>query len=473
MNPIIPCPRCGLRLSVPEVHLGKKIRCRGCGTVIDTSGVDPDEVALGPEDEWHGGDAPPLKLGVRVDHDPSGRLEGAYPAELVPEGLRLTRRDEAVLIPVGAKVETRGGNRIAVPLEGRVVTLAVSRMGSYPDRLAQGVADFLARRAGLPVVADYAIPRALMVLALLPVGIMGVAIQGGMIGGAIGGAFAGSLLALNLGVVRKERWPVATRVGACLGVNAAGYAVLVLVLVALSRGGQVGNAPAPEMPPAPPPIVAGPPEAIAKPPGVIGPVPPVPAPRATAWGTPEDPLGDCRFDIHDNFATIEVPGKVHDLGAGPGRDKAPRIMGPAEGDFVAEVRVIGEVRPTEPPAPTSDVAFQGAGLLLHGQADGLIRLERAAFVRGLDLRGYILFEHHRPGLPMDAQVGECPVGPVALRLERRGASVVGSYTADGTTWRRLRPVSFGEARPTVGVAAVNTAAAPFLAEFEGFKLTRP
>ena len=257
--------------------------------------------------------------------------------------------------------------------------------------------------------------------------------------------------------MRKEEWSTSTRVGACLGVNVLGYALLILALVAVFRPARPADPPTAPEPAGPPEVVAGPPPAA----------PVQVAPAATSWGTPEDPIGDGRFDVRDNFATIEVPGTVHDLGAGADRDKAPRIMGPVEGDFVAEVRVIGEVRPTDPPAPPSNVAFQGAGLLLHGQTDGLIRLERAAFIRGLDLRGYILFEHHRLGAPMDAQVGEYSGGPVALRLQRQGTSVVGSYTVDGKTWQRLRPVTFGEARPTVGVAAVNTSASPFLAEFEG------
>ena len=168
-----------------------------------------------------------------------------------------------------------------------------------------------------------------------------------------------------------------------------------------------------------------------------------------------------------------MPGTIHHLGVEPGRDQAPRVMRPAEGDFVAEVRVVGDVRPNEPPAPTSDVAFQGAGLLLHGRVNSLIRLERAAFVRGGALRSYILFEHHKPVGPMDAQMGEYPGGPVSLRLERRGAGVVGSYSVDGTTWQSLRPISYGDAHPTVGVAATNTAASPFHADFEGLRVDRP
>ena len=446
--------------------MGKKIRCRGCGTVIDTFGVEPDEVVLGPEDEWQAGDTPPLKLGVKVQADPAGRLKGAYVAELGPDGLRLTRREEVVRIPVGAKVESRGDNLIAVPLEGRVVTLAVSRMGSYPVRLALGVVSFLTRRAGMPTAADHAIPRPLMILAYLPLGIMGVVIQGGLIGGAIGGTFAGGLLALNLAIVRRERWPMATRIGACLGVNAVGYTILVLVLVALFKGAPAANAPAPDVP-APPEVLRRP-EVVPMP----GPVAKAPAAGATAWGTPEDPLGDCTIRVEGNTATIEVPGAVHDLGAEEARDKAPRIMGPVEGDFVAEVRVVGDVRPVDPPAPPSTIAFQGAGLLLHGRVDGLIRLERAAFVRG-GLRSYILLEHHRPGAPTDSATGEYPGGPVTLRLERREGTILASYSVDGTTWQQLRPMPYGDARPTVGVAAVNTAAAPFRAEFEGFRVSKP
>lgn len=451
MHSLFTCPGCGKRMRVPDAHLGKTIRCRGCGGAVDTFVAPSDAVELGPEDEAPA-EIPPMKLGARILSDPAGRLRGVYPAELSRDGLRLTRKAEEVRIPVGTRVESAGGNRIAVPMEGRVVTLAVSRMGLYPDRLARAVAAFLTRRAGPPVAADCTIPRWLMALAFLPAGILGVGIQGGMIGGAITGAFAGSLIALNLAVVRRERWPLGARAGACLGVDAAGYATLILALVALLR---------PAGPPAGP-EPAGPAEVIAAPPAV-----------EAAWGTPEDPAGDCRIEAGDDSATIEVPGTVHHLGVEPGRDQAPRIMQPADGHFVAEVRVVGEVRPVEPPAPTSDVAFQGAGLLLHGRVDGLIRLERAAFARGGTLRTYILFEHHRPGLPMDAQMGEYPGGPVWLRLERRGTAVDASYSVDRTTWQRLRTFDFGDVHPTVGVAATNTAASPLRAKFEGFRLEKP
>jgi hypothetical protein len=194
----------------------------------------------------------------------------------------------------------------------------------------------------------------------------------------------------------------------------------------------------------------------------------------TDWGTVEDPAGDCRIEASGPVATIEVPGTLHDLiTTEPGRSSAPRIMQPAEGDFVAEVQVTGEDLPADPPAPGSRLPFHGAGLLLWGSAGDFIRLERAAFVRGGQLTTYVLFEHHTAGAPTQGQDFRYAGGPVVLRMERRGVQVLGSFSTDGTTWQSLAPKTFTATNVKVGVAAVNSASAPFRAQFQGLKIGKP
>jgi hypothetical protein len=260
-----------------------------------------------------------------------------------------------------------------------------------------------------------------------------------------------------------------------VGLSLVGYAMLALVLVAVVAGARLAQNP--------PPLAKGPPPAPA-----AAPKEPAPAPKEKAaeaassgelagWGTPEDPDGDCQFQASGASATIEVPGTIHDLATPPGKANAPRILRPVEGDFTAEVWVVGEVKPTSPPAAGFGVAYNGAGLFFRSSGGEMVRLERAAFVRNGRLTTYVNFELHRTsGFPDSFGSGVAEGRPVRLRLQRRGDQMLGSFsTDDGTSWTVLPPKQLRSSprRARAGVAAVNTAAKPFTAHLEGLTIRTP
>ena len=168
-----------------------------------------------------------------------------------------------------------------------------------------------------------------------------------------------------------------------------------------------------------------------------------------------------------------MPGGIHNLVTPPGKANAPRILKPAEGDFFAEVRVPGDVRPAEPPAPGSSVAFSGAGMVLWADATNFLRLESAGVSRGGQASPYVLFEHHRAGMPPMEMNAPFKGGPVWLRMERRGNQVVAYYNTDGTNWILLKTLDFPAPRAMIGVEAVNTSSAPFTARFDSYRVGKP
>jgi regulation of enolase protein 1 (concanavalin A-like superfamily) len=192
----------------------------------------------------------------------------------------------------------------------------------------------------------------------------------------------------------------------------------------------------------------------------------------TGWGTPEDPGGDCRIQVEGSAATIEVPATLRVLEPG-GKDNTPKLVKPIEGDFIADVKVVGNDVPVDPPAEGSKVAFIGAGLILRTETGEIVRLERAAYVRDGRLRTYILFEQHRAGQSVVNQETDYPGGPVTLRLERHGDQVFGSFSLNATDWRPFDPKPVTGKGGSVGVAAINTTSYPFLAMFEGMEVKQP
>ena len=238
----------------------------------------------------------------------------------------------------------------------------------------------------------------------------------------------------------------------------------------------VASSPTPTGPATPPtsPTPTGP--TTPPTPAAPTPTPATPAPVAGAsagFGKPDDPDGDCQVRVEGGVATITVPGTLHDLSGRAGRFNAPRLLRPVEGAFLAEVKVVGEVRPAGGPTRPGSIPFHGAGLLLWGDAGNFIRLERAAVLRDGVVRPYILLEHHLSGGPPIEQAGQYAGGPVSLRLQRLGSRVVGSFSTDGVRWEELPALEFDfPPQAAVGVAAVNTASEPLKARFEGFKVDK-
>src|SRR5205823_3365438 len=87
-----------------------------------------------------------IPFGVLFQRDPDRLFRGRAEAEVSPDGLRIRLRNRRDLwVSVGGQHPARyvGGNRLAVFLDGREVTLAVVRPRTDLNRLTRDVAAFL------------------------------------------------------------------------------------------------------------------------------------------------------------------------------------------------------------------------------------------------------------------------------------------------------------------------------------------
>ena len=96
------------------------------------------------------------------------------------------------------------------------------------------------------------------------------------------------------------------------------------------------------------------------------------------WGDVIDPDDDCTFRVNERGVSLEVPGSLHDLDVEFGKSNAPRIIREVEGDFVAQVKVCGELEPEAPATREGGRPSNGAGLLLWLDADHHLSVERRA-----------------------------------------------------------------------------------------------
>jgi regulation of enolase protein 1 (concanavalin A-like superfamily) len=177
--------------------------------------------------------------------------------------------------------------------------------------------------------------------------------------------------------------------------------------------------------------------------------------------------------LDGNKLTIRVPGTWHDLGAEGGKLNAPTVLRSITGDFLAEVKVTGSLRPGGQGTRPGGLPFHGAGLVLWHDAGNYIRLERAALVREGRIIPYVTFEERRDRR-VEAVGLDIPDAPIQLRLERRGDRIQGAVSSDGLTWRGLPPRKVDyPARIKLGVDAINSSSKPFTATLEDFRVLRP
>jgi regulation of enolase protein 1 (concanavalin A-like superfamily) len=199
---------------------------------------------------------------------------------------------------------------------------------------------------------------------------------------------------------------------------------------------------------------------------------PQPSRSLEGWGEAYDPKGDCTFDVKEKRLTVTVPGSLHDLSAEAGDVSAPRILRATHGDFVASVTVAGTVRPSGGPTSRRAYPYHGAGLLAWQDSNHYVRLERAAILRGSQLISYVNFEQRSGGRMVSSQATPIPDEPVVLRLERQGGQLFASFSPDSKKWTPLPEMRLDFAADLrVGVAAVNSAAQGWNAEFDGLEIT--
>lgn len=195
------------------------------------------------------------------------------------------------------------------------------------------------------------------------------------------------------------------------------------------------------------------------------------------WGKPENPEGDCRFEINDERLVVTVPGGPvpHDLSAELGNMNGPRVLREIEGDFTIEVCVDGEFNPGGESSQQGRTGYTGAGILVMADDENYVRLERATLQAGSGpARPYANYEIRidgrcqRFGTTGDARIEAGR--PTWLRVQRQGDLMKGSVSHDGKTWQDLEPKELPANWPNklrIGVGAVSTSKTDFTPAFSG------
>jgi len=185
------------------------------------------------------------------------------------------------------------------------------------------------------------------------------------------------------------------------------------------------------------------------------------------WGDVVDPTGDCRINLVKEKLTIAVPGTKHDLSVETGDTTAPRVVKEIDGDFIAQVKVSGNVRFNGRGLSQRYLPYHGAGFLILVDDQTYLRFERAAISQpdGAGMH-YANFELRQGGNRTASHALQMPDRDTYLRLERRGSRIIGSVSDNGLRWMPLEPIAAElPKRIKVGVVAVNTSTDPFKAEF--------
>jgi regulation of enolase protein 1 (concanavalin A-like superfamily) len=194
------------------------------------------------------------------------------------------------------------------------------------------------------------------------------------------------------------------------------------------------------------------------------------------WGELVDPDGDCESSPSEGTLVIKVPGTLHDLNIDIGKNNAPRAVREVDGEFLAQVKVLGSFDPGPVRTGPKSVPYNGGGLLLWFDEGSYIRLERAAMYRNNRVVGFLAFESrdHGTRTGVHNKGGLDPHRDLWLRLGRRGGEISGSMSLDGKSWDRLEPFDVDwPSRLLVGVDAVNSCGDPMTVRFEHYQLTKP
>jgi regulation of enolase protein 1 (concanavalin A-like superfamily) len=202
------------------------------------------------------------------------------------------------------------------------------------------------------------------------------------------------------------------------------------------------------------------------------------------WGTAIDPDGDCKIEEDKGILTITVPGTLHDLFPPNSVVNAPRVMKEVEGDFSAQVKVVGSFDPGNEPVKGFDRAFHSAGLLVWQDEKNYTRYERGEIIwqhNGLHLYYAPLCQLRLDGkyteLMPAQKMYRKPVfkdSTVYLRLDRKGDVMTPYLSKDGKDWKKGAEFkAFSGKKVQVGIAALNTSSREFKVFFEHFKVTTP
>ncbi len=194
-----------------------------------------------------------------------------------------------------------------------------------------------------------------------------------------------------------------------------------------------------------------------------------PGTELKGWGVAIDPDKDCKFTPSEKNLTIQVPAKLHDLYFDGGPTNAPRVMQDVEGDFVATVKISGDFRVGTKSTNPKTSPFVGAGILLWANSDNYIRCERCYFNNGGRVTTGNLFEEREGGYGGASHSQYFPLGDCYLRVERKGSTIYGGSSADGKTWKDLKPIdTVWPKKIKVGLHIISSSNQPFTGKFEDF-----
>jgi regulation of enolase protein 1 (concanavalin A-like superfamily) len=196
------------------------------------------------------------------------------------------------------------------------------------------------------------------------------------------------------------------------------------------------------------------------------------------WGKAVDPDSDCNFKVGGARLSIEVPGTPHALVIERNQMNAPRVIREVEGDFVAQVKVVGQFPRGAEALVEGRRPYHSAGFFLAKDDRSYIRFEKAEMVVGADNMTFAGFELRDGGVPRRMANGlESPLDPrhdhVFLRLEREGGKITAAVSADGVEWKPLAPMTVDwPAKLQIGVTAGHNTSHSFTAGFELLSVTK-
>lgn len=196
------------------------------------------------------------------------------------------------------------------------------------------------------------------------------------------------------------------------------------------------------------------------------------------WGRAVDPDGDSKFTVAGTRLTIGVADTPHALVIERNQMNAPRVVREIQGDFVAQVKVVGHFPRGAEAKVEGRRPYHSAGFFLAKDDKSYIRLEKAEMVVGADNMTFVGFELRDGGVPKRMANGlESPLDPkleqVFLRLERVGQTITASVSEDGLKWKQLQPMTVDwPAKLLIGVTAGHNTADPFAPSFEGLSVVK-
>jgi S1-C subfamily serine protease/regulation of enolase protein 1 (concanavalin A-like superfamily) len=202
----------------------------------------------------------------------------------------------------------------------------------------------------------------------------------------------------------------------------------------------------------------------------------------TRLGPLVDIAKNCKLEREDASFSIDVPAGVHLLSDELDIKNSPMTLTEIEGDFVAQVKVSGNLLPGIDPAKakgkTLPFTYQGAGLVLWQDRNNYVRLERSAKAtkgRGnaiSSLSSEVLVEVCKNSKPAGRFNAKLPTdGPLYVRIARLNGAVLCMFSPDGKRWLSLNklPIPFAD-KIQVGLLASNASKEALSSRFEEFFL---